>query len=82
MDRTRSKGEVNLSVVSITMDGREVLGIHAGDYVTESSEAELALQRRKVDTTWPKRAGERILRLMVKNLNIVMKMAMRDTTAL
>jgi len=25
MDRTRLKGEVNLSVVSITMDGREVL---------------------------------------------------------
>jgi len=25
MDRTRSKGEVNQSVVSITMNGREVL---------------------------------------------------------
>ena len=44
------------------------LSIHAADYITESSEgveeinieAQLALQRRKVDTTWPKRAGERI----------------------
>ena len=25
MDRTRSEGELNLGVVSITMDGREVL---------------------------------------------------------
>ena len=25
MDRTRSEGEVNLGVVSLTMDGREVL---------------------------------------------------------
>ena len=25
MDRTRSEGEVNLGIVSITMDGREVL---------------------------------------------------------
>ena len=28
MDRTRSKGEVNLSVVNITMDGREVLRLN------------------------------------------------------
>ena len=40
MDRTRSKGEVNLNVVSITMNGREVLRNNvkeAGDVESKSN---------------------------------------------